>query len=166
MTLALGVLIFVTLQRLSELIIARRNTRELLAKGAVETGAGHYPVMVLLHASWLASLWWFGWDNEVNLFFLALYAALQVFRLWILVTLGRRWTTRILTIPGETLVAKGPYRYIKHPNYLLVLFEVPLLPLALNLPLLAVVFGLLNVMMLAWRIAVENGALEVNSTRK
>jgi methyltransferase len=115
--------------------------------------------MVALHASWLICLWWFGWNNPVVWGLLAAYAALQLFRVWILATLGRRWTTRIITVPGETLVARGPYRFVKHPNYLLVLLEMPLLPLALNLPWLAVIFGLLNVAMLAWRIRVENAAL-------
>jgi methyltransferase len=156
---ATWVLALVTLQRLSEVVIATRNTRALLAKGGVETGAAHYPVMVALHASWIACLWWFGWNNVVVWPLLAAYAALQLFRVWILATLGRRWTTRIITVPGETLVARGPYRFVKHPNYLLVLLEMPLLPLALNLPWLAVVFGLLNVAMLAWRIRVENAAL-------
>jgi methyltransferase len=156
---ATWVLALVTLQRLSEVVIANRNTRELLAKGGVESGAAHYPVMVLLHASWLACLWWFGWNNQVIWSLLIAYGALQFFRVWILATLGRRWTTRIITVPGETLVARGPYQFVKHPNYLLVLLEVPLLPLALNLPWLALIFGLLNIAMLIWRIRVENAAL-------
>jgi methyltransferase len=158
-TAATWVLALVTLQRLSEVVIANSNTRALIAKGGVETGAAHYPVMVLLHASWLAGLWWFGWNNTVVWSLLAVYGALQFFRVWILATLGRRWTTRIITVPGETLVARGPYRFVKHPNYLLVLLEVPLLPLALNLPWLALLFGLLNIAMLFWRIRVENAAL-------
>jgi methyltransferase len=158
-TAATWVLALVTLQRLSEVVIANSNTRALIAKGGVETGAAHYPVMVLLHASWLASLWWFGWNNPIVWSLLAVYGALQFFRIWILATLGRRWTTRIITVPGETLVARGPYRFVKHPNYLLVLLEVPLLPLALNLPWLALLFGLLNIAMLIWRIRVENAAL-------
>jgi methyltransferase len=158
-TAATWVLALVTLQRLSEVVIANSNTRALIAKGGVETGAAHYPVMVLLHASWLAGLWWFGWNNPVVWSLLLAYGALQFFRVWILATLGRRWTTRIITVPGETLVARGPYRFVKHPNYLLVLLEVPLLPLALNLPWLALLFGLLNIAMLFWRIRVENAAL-------
>ncbi len=159
MSAALVLLIFVTLQRGAELLIARRNTQALMAKGAVEAGAGHYPVMVLLHAAWLASLWWFGWSHTLSLPLLVIYAVLQVFRVWILATLGKRWTTRILTVPGETLVATGPYRYVRHPNYLLVALEVPLLPLVFGLPWLALVFGLLNLAMLAWRIRIEDGAL-------
>lgn len=159
MTGALILLTFVTLQRAAELVIAQRNTKRLLQQGAVEVGAGHYPVMVLLHATWLAALWWFGWQAAIALPLLALYLLLQLFRVWILMTLGRRWTTRILTVPGEKLVTAGPYRFLRHPNYLLVALEVPLLPLVFGLPWLALVFGLLNLAMLAWRIRIEDGAL-------
>lgn len=160
MTSALIILFLVTLQRLSELIIAKRNTAGLVAKGAVEHGASHYPVMVLLHASWLAGLWWFGWNATIVWPFMLLYIALQAFRVWILATLGKRWTTRILTVPNETLVVKGPYKYIRHPNYLLVLLEVPILPLAFGLPWFALLYGLLNIAMLAWRIRIEDQALK------
>jgi methyltransferase len=160
MTTALIILTLVTLQRLSELVIAKRNTAALMAKGAIEHGASHYPVMVLLHASWLAGLWWFGWNATVIWPFMMAYIALQAFRVWILATLGKRWTTRILTVPNETLVAKGPYRFIRHPNYALVLLEVPLLPLAFGLPWFALLYGLLNIAMLAWRIRIEDQALQ------
>jgi methyltransferase len=159
MSLAIIVLVFVTLQRAGELVLAQANTSGLMKRGGIEIGASHYPVMVALHAGWLAALWFFGWGAEVNLWLLAAYVLLQVFRIWILATLGRRWTTRIIIVPGETLVAGGPYRFLRHPNYLLVLLEVPLLPLALGLPWLALAFGLLNVAMLAWRIRIEEGAL-------
>jgi methyltransferase len=152
----------VTLQRLSELVIAHRNTTALKVLGAVEHGARHYPVMVLLHASWLAGLWWFGWDAVVVWPLMALYIVLQAFRLWILASIGRRWTTRILSVPGETLVAKGPYRFVRHPNYVLVLLEVPLLPLALGLTWFAALYGVLNIAMLAWRISVEEAALKAS----
>lgn len=160
MTAAMIVLLLVTLQRASELVIAKRNTAGLIAKGAVEHGASHYPVMVLLHASWLAGLWWFGWNATIIWPFMLLYIALQAFRIWILATLGARWTTRILTVPNETLVAKGPYRFVRHPNYLLVLFEVPVLPLAFGLPWFAMLYGALNIAMLAWRISIEDQALK------
>lgn len=160
MTTASIILVLVTLQRLSELLIARRNTAGLLAKGAVEHGASHYPVMVLLHASWLAGLWWLGWNAAIVWPFMMLYIALQAFRIWILATLRSRWTTRILTVPNEILVATGPYKYIRHPNYLLVLMEVPLLPLAFGLTWFAMLYGLLNICMLAWRIRIEEQALK------
>jgi methyltransferase len=160
LTVASIILLLVTLQRLSELVIARRNTAGLIAKGAVEHGASHYPVMVLLHASWLAGLWWFGWNATIIWPFMLLYIALQAFRVWILVSLGSRWTTRIVTVPHETLVARGPYKYLRHPNYLLVLLEVPLLPLAFGLTWFAALYGVLNIAMLAWRIRIEDQALQ------
>jgi methyltransferase len=160
LTTASIILVLVTLQRLSELVIAKRNTAGLMGKGAVEHGASHYPVMVVLHASWLAGLWWFGWNAVVIWPLMYFYMALQAFRIWILTTLGSRWTTRILTVPQEKLVARGPYRFMRHPNYALVLLEVPLLPLALGLNYFALVFGILNIAMLAWRIRIENAALE------
>ena len=162
MTTVSLILSLVTLQRLSELVIAHRNTIALKARGAVEHGANHYPVMVLLHASWLAGLWWLGWNAAVVWPLMALYILLQGFRIWILASIGRRWTTRILSVPGETLVARGPYRVIRHPNYVLVLLEVPLLPLALGLTWFAALYGVLNIAMLAWRISVEEAALKAS----
>ena len=159
MTTDIVVLLLVTAQRLSELVIAQRNTAELLAKGGVEYGRSHYPVMVALHASWLLGLWYFGRNATVVWSLLIAYLALQGFRVWILATLGRRWTTRIITVPGEKLVARGPYRFMRHPNYALVALEVPLLPLVFGLTGFAMVFGLLNLAMLAWRISVEETRL-------
>ena len=166
MSAAIALLILVTLQRASELVIARRNTEALLKLGAIETGAAHYPVMVLLHASWLAGLWWFGFSSTLNPWFTSAYLALQVFRVWILATLGKRWTTRILTVHRETLVKRGPFKLFRHPNYVLVALEVPLLPLALGLPWFALLFGLLNLAMLWWRIRAENRALGYSENPK
>jgi methyltransferase len=158
-TVAFFILTFVTLQRLSELVIARRNTASLLKQGAIETGASHYPVMVTLHTSWLVGLWYLAWSQPVNSLLLALFLALQAMRVWVLLTLGKRWTTRIITVPGEQLVAKGPYRFLRHPNYAVVALEMPLLPLVFGLTGYALLFGLLNLAMLAWRISVEEQAL-------
>ncbi len=158
---ALIILTLVTLQRLSELVIARRNTAKLLAKGAIETGASHYPVMVALHASWLLGLWYFAWGQPVNWPLFALYVLLQAGRFWVLATLGQRWTTRIITVPGETLVARGPYKFIHHPNYFVVALEMPLLPLVFSLYWYALIFGLLNLAMLTWRISIEEKALHL-----
>jgi methyltransferase len=155
---ALAILIIVTLQRMSELVIAQRNTARLLQAGGREVGASHYPAMVALHASWLACLWIFGLNQQVNLWLLAAYIALQGFRIWILATLGRRWTTRIITVPDEQAITSGPYRFVRHPNYALVAAEVPLLPLVFGLTWVAVLFGLLNLAMLAVRIRAENEA--------
>ncbi len=156
---ALLLLVFVTLQRLAELAWNRRNEAGLRAAGAVEAGAGHYPVMVALHGGWLVALWVFGWDRPLVWSWLALYALLQVGRTWVLATLGRRWTTRVFVVPGETLVRRGPYRFVSHPNYVVVALEIFVLPLAFGLWAVALVFGLANLALLAWRIRVENRAL-------
>jgi methyltransferase len=158
-TASVIILALVTLQRLSELVIARRNTADLFARGAIETGASHYPVMVALHASWLIGLWIFGWNQPVHWPLFALYLVLQAGRIWVLATLGRRWTTRIITVPNESLVARGPYKFIRHPNYAVVAVEMPLLPLVFGLTWYAILFGTLNLAMLAWRISIENRAL-------
>ncbi|WP_068072807.1 isoprenylcysteine carboxyl methyltransferase family protein [Novosphingobium lentum] len=159
MTLAIAVLLFVTAQRLGELIIARRNTRLLMAQGAIEHGRAHYPVMVLLHASWLATLWLLAWDRPVNLLLLAAFMVMQGLRVWVLMVLGTRWTTRVIVLPGEPLVARGPFRWVRHPNYCIVVAEIALLPLAFGLIGVAIVFSLLNAWMLWVRIGCENQAL-------
>jgi methyltransferase len=158
-TVAGVVLALVALQRFAELVIAARNTARLRARGAIEVGAGHYPVVVALHATWLATLVVLGWDRPVNWFWLAAFAALQLLRIWVIATLKGRWTTRILVLPGEPLVARGPYRWLRHPNYVVVAGEIAVLPLALGLPLTATLFTLANAIVLAWRIQVEERAL-------
>jgi methyltransferase len=154
------ILALVTLQRLGELVLARRNTRDLMARGAVELGATHYPLIVLVHATWLIALWVYGRNQEVNLLALAGFVVLQELRVWILASLGRRWTTRIIVLPGEPLIASGPYRYFSHPNYFVVVGEIALLPLTLHLPILALVFSLLNAAVLTIRIRTEARALD------
>jgi methyltransferase len=150
---------FVTAQRLVELAWAQRNTRRLLAAGGVEFGQTHYPLMIAVHAAWLGGLWWLGRDHRVDPLLLAVFVALQVARLWVIASLGRRWTTRVVVMPGETLVAAGPYRFMRHPNYLIVAAEIAVVPLALGLPLCAAVFSALNGALLIWRIRVEQEAL-------
>ena len=150
----------VALQRACELIYARRNTRRLLAEGAVEVGAGHYPVFVALHGAWLVSLLLFvPPDAPVNGPLLGLFLALQAARLWVQASLGRFWTTRIITLPGAGLVRRGPYRYLKHPNYLIVALEIAVLPLAFGAWQIATLFSAVNLPLLAWRIRAENAAL-------
>jgi methyltransferase len=151
-------LAFIIVQRLAELVISKRNTAALLARGAREVGAGHYPVMVALHSAWILCLVVFGYSQNIHIGWLALYAVLQVFRVWILGTLGRRWTTRIIVI-DEPLVAKGPFRFISHPNYTLVVFEIFVAPMVLGLLWVALLFTALNAAMLYTRIRVEDGAL-------
>jgi methyltransferase len=153
------ILALVTLQRLSELALARYNTNGLLARGAIEVGANHYPLVVSVHTAWLIALWVRGRDQDVELLALSGFAMLQGLRLWILATLGSRWTTRIIVLPGEPLVASGPYRYFSHPNYAVVAAEIALLPLALHLPWLALIFTVLNAAVLVIRIRTEARAL-------
>jgi len=161
MMLSLAVLTFVTIQRLAELVIAQRHTAALLAKGAYEVGAEHYPVMVAIHAAWLAGLWVLAPGITPSLIGLAVFAALQLGRLWVLTTLGERWTTRIIILPGSPLVAKGPFRFLSHPNYAVVTGEIAVLPLAFGLTGFAVVFTVLNAAILYVRIGAENAALKV-----
>ncbi len=159
MTWAAIILTLVTLQRLGELVLSRRNTQRLLERGAIEIGAGHYPMLVALHAAWLITLWIFGWDRQVYWPALAAFAVLQGLRVWVLASLSSRWTTRIIVLPGAPLVAAGPYRYVSHPNYAIVTGEIAMLPLALNLPLLALLFSVLNAIVLVIRIRAETRAL-------
>ena len=135
------------------------NTRKLLAGGAVEVAPRHYPLIVAVHAAWLISLWVLGRDQPVNSVALAFYLALQGVRFWVMWTLGARWTTRIIVLPEQPLVSAGPYRFLSHPNYAVVAAEIALLPLVLELPLLAAVFTVLNAAVLAIRIRAENRAL-------
>jgi methyltransferase len=158
-TLAVAILVFVTLQRLGELMLARRNTARLLARGAIEVAPGHYPLIVLMHGAWLAGLWYLAPALPVSPGWLAAFAALQLLRLWVLASLGPRWTTRIIVVPGEPLVRRGPYRFLRHPNYCVVAAEIAVLPLAFGLVWYAVLFSVLNAAMLSVRIAAENRAL-------
>lgn len=150
----------VALQRLAEVVYGARNTRALLARGAVEVGASHYPAMVALHTAWLIAI--FAALPNPPVFHavpFALFILLQLARLWVLKTLGMWWTTRILTLPGAPLVRSGPYRYLRHPNYLIVVGEIAALPLAFGEGRVALVFSVLNALMLAWRIRAEDAAL-------
>jgi methyltransferase len=159
MTFASIILGLVTLQRLGELVLARTNTERLLRRGAVEVGANHYLWLVAMHGLWLVSLWVFGWSQPVSLPWLGLFLVLQALRGWVLVTLGQRWTTRIIVLPKEPLVHRGPYRFLSHPNYVVVAGEIAALPLAFGLPAIAVIFTVLNGLMLTVRIRSENAAL-------
>ena len=156
---AVAILGFVTLQRLVELQLAERNSRRLLAEGAVEYGRGHYPFIVALHMLWLAALWWWAPGRAINLPLLILFALLQLGRVWVIATLGSRWTTRIIVKPGAPLVRSGPYRFLNHPNYAIVTLEIAVLPLIFGLWEMALIFSLLNAAILAIRVREENRAL-------
>ena len=160
MTAAVILLALVTGGRLAELWLARRNTAALLARGAVEIAPGHYPLIVALHTAWVVALWIYGAGQPVHPLWLAVFLGLQVARVWVLTTLGARWTTRIIVVPGERLVARGPYRFVNHPNYLVVIGEIAVLPLCLGLPWVALLFSALNAALLMVRIRAENSGLK------
>ena len=154
------VLALVATQRVVELLYARRNTARLLARGGIESGASHYPLIVALHAAWLLAMavlippstppnWWL----------LGFYALLQVARVWTIASLGPHWTTRVVTVAGTPLVRRGPYRFLRHPNYLIVAAEIAILPLAFGAVAIAVTFTALNAAIMAWRIGIEDRAL-------
>jgi methyltransferase len=159
--IGLSILSLVALERIAELIFSQRNQRRLLAEGAREVGASHYPLIVALHAAWLASLAF--WVTRGVVVFhpipFAAFLALQPLRLWIIASLGRFWTTRVITLPAVPLVKRGPYRLMRHPNYALVVAEIALLPLAFGAWQLSLVFSLCNAAVLAIRIRVEEAAL-------
>lgn len=157
--LSVAVLVFVTLQRLAELALARRNTRLLMSRGAVEVAPEHYPIIVALHAAWLGGLWLLAPAKAVSLPLLAVFGLLQAGRVWVLVALGERWTTRIVILPGAPLVQAGPYRVLSHPNYLVVAGEILVLPLVFGLVAFALVFSALNAVVLYVRIRAEDAAL-------
>lgn len=156
---AVAILGFVTLERLLELLIARANTARLLAQGAREHGATHYPLIFAVHAAWLITLWVLATGRPVDPFWLALLAMLLIARFWVIATLGPRWTTRIIVLPDAPLVREGPYRFLNHPNYWVVIGEIAVLPLVFGLPWVALVFTVLNAFVLAIRIGEENRAL-------
>lgn len=119
----------------------------------------HYPLIVALHASWLCGLWLLASNVPPDPFWLAVFAGLQGARIWVLASLGRRWTTRIIVVPGERLVRRGPYRFMAHPNYAVVIGEIAVLPLVFGLPWYALISSALNGLVLAVRIRAENAAL-------
>ncbi|PDQ18675.1 hypothetical protein CN311_23500 [Mesorhizobium sanjuanii] len=162
---AVLILALVTLQRLGELILSHHNTKRLLDKGAWEAAPAHYPFLVILHASWLGGLWWLAPGRPVDVGFLLAYLAVQPLRIWILATLGRRWTTRIIILPNSPLVVRGPYAVISHPNYLVVVAEIALLPMAFHLGWYALIFSALNAAILFVRIPAENIALGIARPR-
>jgi methyltransferase len=156
-------LAYVTAQRLAELWWAKQNEERLLAAGGVEYGHSHLRLMKLLHAGWLTGLWLLAYGHSVHLAYFALFVLVQIGRFWVLFTLGRRWTIRVIVVTGEKLVANGPYRWLRHPNYAIVIGEIAVVPLALGMPYYALVFSLLNAILLSIRIPQENAALAVKA---
>jgi len=159
LTLNIVILALVTLQRAGELWLSNRNTRRLLAQGAREHASGHYPLIVGVHVLWLASLWWLGLSRPIEGFWLALFVLVELARIWVLASLGMRWTTRIIVLADAPLIRRGPYRWLNHPNYWVVIGEIAVLPLVFGLWIVALAFSLLNATVLAIRIREENRAL-------
>ena len=160
MTLPQWIVVAVTLLRIGELIHAELNARRLLAAGGHAVGDRHYPAIVGFHALWLLALWWAGRTlSEPDWLLFGFFTMLELGRLWVIATLGRFWTTRIITLPGAPLLKSGPYRWMRHPNYLIVALEVPLLLYAFGAPGLAALFGAANILLLSLRIRVEEDAL-------
>jgi methyltransferase len=150
----------VALQRVAETVYARRNTRALLRRGAVEVAPEQYPFFIALHASWLGAMAIsVPPDARVNWPLVGAYALLQLGRLWVFATLRERWTTRVIVLPGAPLVRGGPYRWLRHPNYAIVVAEIALLPCALRAYGVALLFSALNAALLWWRLRAEEAAL-------
>jgi methyltransferase len=157
---AMIVLMYVIAQRLAELVYARQNTQRLLAEGGREVGQSHYPLFILLHGGWLLAILLAAHPpSSPNVWLLAAFIASQAFRFWVLASIGRWWTTRIISAPHFPRVRKGPYRFMPHPNYSVVVVEIALLPLLLGAPLVALVFSIANAMLLAWRVRIEADVL-------
>ena len=161
-----AILAAVAAQRISELVLARRNTAALLARGATETGAGHYPFIVAVHTLWLAALvvWVARTPSPIVVPWLAAYVVLQLLRAWVLTSLGPYWTTRVITLADAPLVRRGPYRFVRHPNYAVVIAEIAVLPLVFGAWPIALVFSILNAAVLAVRLRVENAVLNRRPT--
>ena len=155
---------FVILLRIGELVLSKSNEKWLLRNGAVEYGQKHYPFIVALHALFIISVI-FEYSRQPNptysLFFIIFYFVLLAFKAWVILSLGKFWNTRIYHVPNIPLIKKGPYRYFKHPNYLIVIAEIAVIPLIFNLYYTAITFSLLNAIMLFTRIKEENIALQI-----
>ncbi|GAA0467711.1 isoprenylcysteine carboxylmethyltransferase family protein [Parasphingorhabdus litoris] len=159
-TLVTWVLIYIVAQRLGELVYANRNTRRLLSEGGEEFGADHYHWFIFLHSAWLAIIFLLVDPlRELNPALLALFIGTQVLRVWTLASIGRWWTTRIISAPHFDKVKRGPYKYVSHPNYLVVVLEIAIVPLLMGLPWVALLFSILNAILLRHRIRVENTVL-------
>lgn len=164
MGLAQWLVLLVALQRLAELGWSRRNEKRLLAKGGQEIGATHYPLIVFVHVAWLVVLFvGIAPAAPVHWPLIAIFAGLQGLRVWVIASLGPYWTTRVITMPGMPLINRGPYRWMRHPNYAVVMAEIAILPLAFGAWEIALMFSILNGAVLGWRIRVENAALAIRN---
>jgi methyltransferase len=153
------ILALVTAQRIGELWLSNRNRRRLFGRGAYEVATGHYPLLVAVHVLWLAALWVLAPGRPVRPLWLAAFVLLEICRIWVIASLGDRWTTRIIILPGAALVRRGPYRFVNHPNYWVVGGEIAVLPLMFGFWDMALLFSALNAAVLSVRIREENKAL-------
>ena len=164
-----GLVGLVALERLVELLLSRRNAARALLRGGVEHGRGHYRWMVLAHTTFLgacvAEVWLLDrpFVPLLGLPMLLLVVFTMALRYWVVWTLGERWNTRVICVPGDSPIDSGPFRLIRHPNYLAVILELAALPLVHCAWLSAVVFGIVNAAILRVRIAVEERALATSS---
>ncbi len=160
-----GLVMLMVVERLVELAISRRHQRWLLTRGAVEVGAGHYPWMVVLHAlfpvSCVAEVWGTGrpFSGTLASVMLVALALSMALRYWVMATLGRRWTTRVFCLPGAPVIVSGPFRWLRHPNYLAVTIELVALPMVHTAWLTAVLFSAANAWLLSHRIRAEEEGL-------
>ena len=160
MTAHIILLGYVILARFVELSISWRNTRRLLARGGYEVGRKHYPLIVVIHVTWVLALALLvPTDTPPLPHFLIPFMLVQVIRYWVIRSLGVRWTTRIIVVPGAALVTHGPYRWLRHPIYLVVIAEIALLPLVFESWEISLGFSVANAAMLLYRIRVEEAAL-------
>ena len=152
--------LIVGVQRLCELWLSRRNADRLIAEGGREIGTGHFPILVAIHTGWLAAIAFaIPADAPVYWPVLAAYLAVQAGRAWVVVTLGRHWTFKVIDTPTAALVRAGPYRWCRHPNYVVVVLEVALLPLAFGAWEIAALFSVANGAVLGWRLRAENASI-------
>jgi len=152
----------VVAQRLVEAVYAERNARRLLARGAREIGRSHYPLFIVLHIAWLAAIALYLYrspDPRIHWWFIGIFALLQLARISVIFSLGPYWTTRIITIPGLPLIRSGLYRFLRHPNYIIVIGEIAVLPLAFGQIGVAAIFSALNLLLIAYRVNQEDRAL-------
>jgi len=156
-------ILFVILLRIGELILSKRNESWLLKQGAIEYGQKHYPFMIALHVLFIVSMIIEYPTKQIetfNLFLLVFYLLLLVFKVWIIVSLGKFWNTKIYHIPNCPLIKNGPYKYFKHPNYMVVIIEIAIIPMVFNLYWTSIAFTVLNLIMLSVRIKEEDRVLK------
>ena len=161
------IVLAVAVLRAVELVYARHNTKLLLADGAKEFGSRHYPLFIILHGGWLlALLFGVAGTAEINIPILGVFGLLLFGRLWVILTLGPYWTTRVISSTEFPLIRNGPYRFLRHPNYWIVTGEIFVLPAAFGAWQMAVIFSVLNAALLGWRVQIENEALALRKAEK